>query len=327
MIDVHELVKTYDGKRVLDELSFHVTSGRVTAFLGPNGAGKSTTLRMIMGVGKPDSGCATVLGVPYRELRSPLRSVGALLDASAVHPGFSPRAHLEWLARTHRIPPKRVTAVLELVGLSSAATQRVGGFSLGMRQRLGIAAALLGDPEVLLLDEPVNGLDPEGIRWFRKLVRALADEGRTVLVSSHLMTEMALVADHVLVVGRGRVLADGPIGELVHREPTAVRLCSPQLPVLAEALREAGAHLEYDGLAGDGGQQTAMVTGLPSGRIGDLAAEHGCSIHELTPLRPALEDIYLRLTDEAAEYRASIPAGEREVTSSSSERNEDFARV
>ncbi|MCP3819412.1 ATP-binding cassette domain-containing protein [Streptomyces sp. A3M-1-3] len=316
MIDVSNLVKTYAGKRVLDGLSFHVTSGRVTAFLGPNGAGKSTTLRMIMGLGKPDSGSATVLGVPYRELRSPLRSVGALLDASAVHPALSPSAHLDWLARTHRIPRERVTGVLELVGLSSAARRPVRGFSLGMRQRLGIAAALLGDPEVLLLDEPVNGLDPEGIRWFRPLVRALADEGRTVLVSSHLMTEMALLADHVLVIGRGRVLADGPLRDLVHHEPTTVRLRSPQLPVLAEALRGAGAHLEYDRPAGgvvptEGpaeGPTEAVVTGVSSGQIGDLAAQHGCSVHELTPFRPALEDIYLRLTDEAAEYRASTPA-------------------
>ncbi|GGU31457.1 ABC transporter ATP-binding protein [Streptomyces violascens] len=303
MIDVQRLVKTYAGRRILDDLSFHVSPGRVTAFLGPNGAGKSTTLRMIMGLGRPDSGTATVLGVPYRELPAPLRSVGALLDASAVHPARSPRAHLGWLARTHRIAPARVDEVLELVGLTTAARRPVRGFSLGMRQRLGIAAALLGDPELLILDEPVNGLDPEGIRWFRTLMRALADEGRTVLVSSHLMNEMALVADHVLVIGQGRVLSDGPLGDLLRGGTPAVRLRSGQLPAMAVALRNAGAELTHD----NSPNGLVLVTGLSARRIGDLAAQQGCAIHELTPVEPELADIYLRLTDEAAEYRAGTP--------------------
>ncbi|MEE1752712.1 ABC transporter ATP-binding protein [Streptomyces sp. SP18CS02] len=309
MIDVRDLVKTYEGKRVLDGMSFHVAPGRVTAFLGPNGAGKSTTLRLITGMGRPDSGDATVLGVPYRDLPAPLRSVGILLDASAVHPAFTPRAHLAWLARTHRIPRDRVAAVLDVVGLTDAARRPVRGFSLGMRQRLGIATALLGDPEVLLLDEPVNGLDPAGIRWFRTLVRALADEGRTVLVSSHLMAEMAIVADHVLVIGRGRVLADGPLAELVTTAGTAVRLLSPRLGELSGKLRAAGATVARTGPGGAFASGTeAVVTGLSCAQIGDLAATHGYPVHELTPERPALEDVYLRLTDDAAEYRASTPA-------------------
>ncbi|MCX5071200.1 ATP-binding cassette domain-containing protein [Streptomyces sp. NBC_00513] len=311
MIDVQDLVKTYDGKRVLDGMAFHVAPGRVTAFLGPNGAGKSTTLRMITGMGTPDAGRATVLGVPYRELPAPLRAVGTLLDASAVHPALTPRAHLTWLARTHRIPRDRVAAVLDLVGLADAARRPVRGFSLGMRQRLGIAAALLGDPEVLLLDEPVNGLDPEGIRWFRTLVRALADEGRTVLVSSHLMAEMAAVADHVLVIGRGRVLADGPLEQFVKAARPSVRLSSPRLEELSGLLHAAGARVSR--LTRPGGSRPtsvteATVTGLSCARIGDLAAASGCPIHELTPERPALEDVYLRLTDEVGEHRASDPA-------------------
>ncbi|MFD9032133.1 ABC transporter ATP-binding protein [Streptomyces sp. NPDC059567] len=299
MIEVRNLVKSYGGRRVLDGLSFRVAPGRVTAFLGPNGAGKSTTLRMITGAGRPDSGSATVLGVPYQDLPSPLRSVGTLLDAAAVHPARSARGHLDWLARTHRLPRDRVVEVLELVGLSSVARRPLRGFSLGMRQRLGIAAALIGDPEILILDEPMNGLDPEGIRWLRGLLRALADQGRTVLVSSHLMNEMAATADHVLVIGRGRVLADGAIGELAGRATSGVRLGSPDLTELAEVLRTAGGQVAYDG------DTAAVVTGLTSGGIGDLAAVHGFRVHELTPIRPALEEIYLQLTDEATEYRAS----------------------
>ncbi|MER5561720.1 MULTISPECIES: ABC transporter ATP-binding protein [unclassified Streptomyces] len=303
MIDVRNLVKTYAGRRVVDGLSFHVAPGRVTAFLGPNGAGKSTTLRMIMGLGRPDSGSATVLGVPYRQLATPLHSVGALLDASAIHPARTPRAHLGWLARTHRIAPRRVDEVLDLVGLADAARRPVRGFSLGMRQRLGIAAALLGDPELLILDEPVNGLDPEGIRWFRTLLRALADEGRTVLVSSHLMNEMASVADHVLVIGRGRVLSDGPLSDLLHGGQSRVRLTTPQLARLSAVLKDSGAELvaENEGRPGS----SALVTGLAAREIGELALLHGCAVHELVPVEGELADIYLRLTDESTEYRAS----------------------
>ncbi|MFD9907208.1 ATP-binding cassette domain-containing protein [Streptomyces sp. NPDC059063] len=302
MIEVRDLVKSYGGKRVLDGLTFTAAPGRVTAFLGPNGAGKSTTLRMVLGLGTPDAGSALVRGVPYAELRDPLRTVGALLDASACHPARSPRAHLAWLARTHRLPSARVSQVLDLVGLGPAARRPVKGFSLGMRQRLGIAVALLGDPEVLLLDEPMNGLDPEGIQWLRGLLRALADEGRTVLVSSHLMHEMAVTADHVLVIGRGRVLADGGIDTLVDAAPTGVRLVSPRLGPLSAALREEGADVTYDDAP-----ETATVTGIASARIGDIAARHGWSVHELTPLRPSLEEAYLRLTADAAEYRAAAP--------------------
>ncbi|MGA4841570.1 ABC transporter ATP-binding protein [Streptomyces sp. G45] len=301
MIEVRDLVKSYGGKRVLDGLSFTAAPGRVTAFLGPNGAGKSTTLRMVLGLGTPDAGTALVHGVPYAELRDPLRAVGALLDASACHPARSPRAHLAWLARTHRLPAARVDEVLRLVGLEPAAHRPVKGFSLGMRQRLGIAVALLGDPEVLLLDEPMNGLDPQGIQWLRGLLRALADDGRTVLVSSHLMHEMAVTADHVLVIGRGRVLADGTVASLLDSAPAPVRLVTPRLGPLADALRAQGADVAYD----DGAPGAATVTGLTSARIGDAAARLGVSVHELTPLRPTLEEAYLRLTTDAAEYRAA----------------------
>ncbi|MFD7611296.1 ATP-binding cassette domain-containing protein [Streptomyces sp. NPDC059828] len=308
MIEVSGLVKSYGGRRVLDGLSFTAAPGRVTAFLGPNGAGKSTTLRMVLGLGTPDAGHALVHGVRYAELRDPLRTVGALLDASACHPARSPRAHLSWLARTHRIPHARVTEVLDLVGLGPAARRPVRGFSLGMRQRLGIAVALLGDPETLLLDEPMNGLDPEGIQWLRGLLRALADEGRTVLVSSHLMREMAVTADHVLVIGRGRVLADGGLAAFLDTDLPPVRLVTPRLDELAGALREEGGRVTYDSAP-----RTATVTGLPSTRIGDIAARNAWSVHELTPLRPSLEDAYMRLTAEAVEYRATAPTTRQET--------------
>ncbi|WP_172387488.1 ATP-binding cassette domain-containing protein [Streptomyces sp. MNP-20] len=314
MIEVRDLVKSYGGRRVLDGLSFTAAPGSVTAFLGPNGAGKSTTLRMVLGLGTPDAGSALVRGVPYAELRDPLHTVGALLDASACHPARSPRAHLAWLARTHRVPLARVDEVLGLVGLATAARRPVRGFSLGMRQRLGIAVALLGDPEVLLLDEPMNGLDPEGIQWLRKLLRALADEGRTVLVSSHLMHEMAVTADHVLVIGRGRVLADGDMASLLTAGPAAVRLVSPRLDALAPALRAEGAQVAYDDAP-----DTATVTGLTGARIGDVAAAHGLSVHELTPVRPSLEEAYLRLTERAAEYRATAPAATATAVTSKSD--------
>ncbi|RSS45651.1 ABC transporter ATP-binding protein [Streptomyces sp. WAC08241] len=301
MIEVDGLVKAYGGRRVLDGLSFTAVPGRVTAFLGPNGAGKSTTLRMVLGLGTPDAGSALVHGVRYAELRDPLRSVGALLDASACHPARSPRAHLSWLARTHRIPGARVDEVLDLVGLGPAARRPVRGFSLGMRQRLGIAVAMLGDPGALLLDEPMNGLDPEGIQWLRGLLRSLADEGRTVLVSSHLMQEMAVTADHVLVIGRGRVLADGGIASLLETELPPVRLVTPRLAELSPVLRAEGARVVHDSA------HRATVTGLTSARIGDLAAQNAYGVHELTPLRPSLEEAYLRLTTEAVEYRSTEP--------------------
>ncbi|MGW7301361.1 ATP-binding cassette domain-containing protein [Streptomyces sp. NPDC054829] len=311
MIEVRDLVKSYGGRRVLDGLTFTAEPGRVTAFLGPNGAGKSTTLRMILGLGIPDAGHALVNGVRYAELRDPLRTVGALLDASACHPARSPRAHLTWLARTQRIPAARVDEVLGLVGLAPAARRPVRGFSLGMRQRLGIAVALLGDPGTVILDEPMNGLDPEGIQWLRGLLRALADEGRTVLVSSHLMREMAVVADQVLVIGRGRVLAGGGLTEFLETDLPPVRLVTPRLDELSRALRAEGARVTHDG-----DPHRATVTGLTSARIGDIAARNAWSVHELTPVRPSLEEAYLRLTAEAVEYRSATAASTKKEAAS-----------
>ncbi|MDL2078685.1 ATP-binding cassette domain-containing protein [Streptomyces sp. GXMU-J15] len=311
MIEVRDLVKSYGGRRVLDGLTFTAEPGRVTAFLGPNGAGKSTTLRMILGLGIPDAGHALVNGVRYAELRDPLRTVGALLDASACHPARSPRAHLTWLARTQRIPAARVDEVLGLVGLAPAARRPVRGFSLGMRQRLGIAVALLGDPGTVILDEPMNGLDPEGIQWLRGLLRALADEGRTVLVSSHLMREMAVVADQVLVIGRGRVLADGGLTEFLETDLPPVRLVTPRLDELSRALRAEGARVTHDS-----DPHRATVTGLTSARIGDIAAQNAWSVHELTPVRPSLEEAYMRLTAEAVEYRSATAASTKKEAAS-----------
>ena len=215
MIEAHELTKRYGDTTAVHSLSFTIAPGTVTGFLGPNGAGKSTTMRMIMGLDRPTSGTVTVNGKPYRQHRAPLREVGALLEASAVHPGRSARSHLRSMAATHNIKASRVSEVIEMTGLAGVATKRVGGFSLGMGQRLGIAAALLGDPRTLILDEPVNGLDPEGVQWVRQLVRALAAEGRTVFLSSHLMSEMSQTADHLLVIGRGRIIAAGPVQQVI----------------------------------------------------------------------------------------------------------------
>jgi ABC-2 type transport system ATP-binding protein len=297
VIELDGLTKVFGDRVAVDDLTVRIEPGRVTGFLGPNGSGKTTTMRCVLGLARPTSGTATVLGVPYRRLRRPLCRVGALVDPRARHPGRTAYAHLLALARSNGLPRARVTEVIDLVGLEAVAGERVGGFSLGMGQRLGIAAALLGDPEVLLLDEPVNGLDPEGIRWVRELLRALAAEGRTVLVSSHLMSEMEDTADHLVVLGRGRLLADLPMAELLGAS-AAVRVRSPAAPLLASALRRAGAQvtLELDG--------ALRVEGVDPAGVGDVAFAAGVPVHELTRVVASLEAAYLALTGSEVEFRA-----------------------
>ncbi|GAB6859599.1 ABC transporter ATP-binding protein [Microbacterium xylanilyticum] len=298
MITAEGLSKTYGPKTAVDDVSFTVRPGTVTGFLGPNGAGKSTTMRMIVGLDRPSAGRVTVNGQEYRGLRAPLTEVGVLLDAKAVHTGRTARNHLRAMAATHGIPASRVDEVIEITGIGSVARKRAGGFSLGMGQRLGIAAALLGDPHTLILDEPVNGLDPEGVLWVRNFVRHAASEGRTVLLSSHLMSEMAQTADHIIVLGRGRVLADAPLSQLVEQWTTAqVRVRSPRAAELGELLVAAGAVVTASGY------DTIEVTGPEAWWIGDLAAERGIALHELTPTSGSLEDAYLALTGDAVEYR------------------------
>ncbi|MGY1813774.1 ABC transporter ATP-binding protein [Blastococcus sp. SYSU D00820] len=300
MIELAGLTKVYRDRVAVDGLTVTIRPGRVTGFLGPNGSGKTTTMRCVLGLTRPTAGTATVLGRPYRELDRPLRRVGALVDPRARHPGRTAHAHLTALAQSNGLPRARVDEVVELVGLGSVASDRVRGFSLGMGQRLGIAAALLGDPEVLLLDEPVNGLDPEGIRWVRELLRDLAGEGRTVLVSSHLMSEMEDTADHLVVLGRGRLLADVPMAELLGAH-AAVRVRSPRAPLLAAALRRAGAAvaLEPDG--------ALRVEGMAAAGVGDVAFAAGVPVHELAPVHASLEAAYLALTGGEVEYRAGLP--------------------
>ncbi|MGY1618794.1 ABC transporter ATP-binding protein [Geodermatophilus sp. SYSU D00691] len=297
MIELDGLTKRYRARVAVDDLTVRVEPGRVTGFLGPNGSGKTTTMRCVVGLTRPTAGTATVLGVPYRELDSPMRRVGALIDPRGRHPRRTASAHLRALARSNRLPRSRADQLLELVGLGEVADEKVGGFSLGMGQRLGIAAALLGDPDVLLLDEPVNGLDPEGIRWVRELLRDLAAEGRTVLVSSHLMSEMEDTADHLVVVGRGRLLADLPIDELLEAR-AVVRVRTPGPRVLAAALARSGAQVD----PGDGG--ALLVTGLEPAAVGEVAFAAGVPVHELTRVTASLEQAYLALTGDEVEYRA-----------------------
>jgi ABC-2 type transport system ATP-binding protein len=302
MIEVCELAKRYGSALAVDGLSFTVRPGRVTGFLGPNGAGKSTTMRVILGLDAPTAGWTTVNGQPYQRLVRPLHQAGALLDAGAVHGGRTARDHLLAIAASNGIGARRVAEVLGLVGLESAAGRRVRGFSLGMRQRLGIAAALLGDPPVLMFDEPVNGLDPEGIAWIRGLLRSLAAEGRTVFVSSHLMSEMALTADHLIVIGRGRLVADAAVTEFVQqgsRRDVVVR--SPRDGDLAGLLAATGAGVTAEP---DGG---LAVTGLEAAAIGEVAREHGIALHELTPRHASLEEAYMELTRDSVDYRADVP--------------------
>ncbi|BFV60422.1 ATP-binding cassette domain-containing protein [Kitasatospora sp. CMC57] len=304
MIEVNALTKTYGSKTAVRQLSFTVRPGRVTGFLGPNGAGKTTTLRMILGLDAPTGGTATVNGVPFREHRRGLHHVGALLDAGQVHGGRSAAAHLSALARSNRIPLRRVDEVLEEVGLAQVARRRIGGFSLGMKQRLGIATALLGDPPVLMFDEPVNGMDPEGVRWVRGLFRRLAAEGRTVFLSSHLMTEMEQTADDLVVIGQGRLIAAEPLRAFAARSARpAVVVGTPQTAELTVLLAAAGASVEP---VSSGGGQLA-VSGLPTARIAALALEHRIALHELTTRTASLEQAFMELTADSVDHLAGDP--------------------
>lgn len=298
MIEVEALTKRYGDRRVVDELTFTAQPGVVTGFLGPNGAGKSTTMRMILGLDRPSSGRATVNGKPFADHAAPLRELGALLDGTAFHPGRSARDHLRALAATHAIPDRRVDELLDLVGLTAAARRRAGSYSLGMGQRLGIAAALLGDPRTVMLDEPVNGLDPEGVRWTRELLTGLAAEGRTVLVSSHLMSEMAQTAQHVVVIGRGRLIADTSVDELTRRAGSLVRVRCAETERLLARLRERG----FEASMCDG--DALEVRGATSDEIGDAAFAAGVALHELTPVTASLEDAFMALTSGAVDYTA-----------------------
>ncbi|WP_061293169.1 ABC transporter ATP-binding protein [Herbidospora cretacea] len=297
MIEIIGLTKRYGTRTAVDGLTFTVRPGQVTGFLGPNGAGKSTTMRAILGLDRPDAGGVTVDGREYAGLSRPMREVGALLDARAVHPRRTARNHLLCLAQTNGISAARVDEVLALVGLESVARRRAGGFSLGMGQRLGIAVALLGDPKVLLFDEPVNGLDPEGIKWIRELMRGLAAEGRTVLVSSHLMSEMAQTADHLVVIGRGRLIADIGVTEFV-RQGQNILVRADQPERLAGRLTEAGATVT------PGADGALIVTGLEAGDVGRAALDTGVVLTELTPQR-SLEQAYMDLTRDSVEFQTS----------------------
>jgi ABC-2 type transport system ATP-binding protein len=300
MINVHELTKRYGAKTVVENLSFQAPAGAVTGFLGPNGAGKSTTMRMIVGLDAPTGGSALVNGKLYRDHKSPLDEIGVLLDAKAVHPGRSARNHLLALAYTHGIPHSRVDEVIDIAGLHKVADKRVGAFSLGMGQRLGIAAALLGDPETLMLDEPVNGLDPEGVLWIRNLLSGLADEGRTVLLSSHLMSETALVADRLVVIGQGKLLADTTIASLIQDAGfNAISVLTPEPGPLAERLARPGVEVTRDA-----DSDYLSVVGLTAQEIGDIAFDNGVRIHELTPQAASLEEAFMKLTHEHVEYQA-----------------------
>lgn len=302
MIQVRELTKRYGSTVAVDSLTFTVEPGLITGFLGPNGAGKSTTMRLVLGLDRPDAGTARVRGRPYRALRYPLFEVGALLEARSTHPGRTAVNHLRWLAQTHGIGRARVDQVLAQAGLSAVAGQRVGGFSLGMSQRLGVAAALLGDPPVLMLDEPMNGLDPEGMAWIRRLLRDLAADGRTVLVSSHLMSEMQQLADHLIVIGRGRLVADTTVAKLVATAGGRVRVRTPQSGRLAELLRDKGAEVEPD----LDGHDALVVAGLAAAEIGELAAARGISTHELSPLEASLEATFLELTSDDLQCQGRV---------------------
>ncbi|MFD4242827.1 ABC transporter ATP-binding protein [Streptomyces sp. NPDC058525] len=298
MIEICELTKRYGVKTAVDRLEFTVKPGAVTGFLGPNGAGKSTTMRMIVGLDAPTAGTATVNGKRYAEHAAPLQEIGSLLEAKSIHPGRTAEAHLKALAYTHGIPRRRVDEVIELVGLTSVARKRAGAFSLGMGQRLGIAAALLGDPSVVMLDEPVNGLDPEGVLWVRNLLTGLAAEGRTVLVSSHLMSEMALTAEHLVIIGRGRLLADTTVADFIREaDGSGVKVVTAEPARLRELL--AGPGVEITGSPGTGELQ---VSGLEARQIGLVAAEYGVPLFELTPRAVSLEEAFMDLTRDTVEY-------------------------
>ncbi|RKR91035.1 ABC-2 type transport system ATP-binding protein [Micromonospora pisi] len=305
MITLTGLTKRFGAATAVDNLTLEIAPGRVTGFLGPNGAGKSTTMRMVLGLDRPDAGTALVDGEAYASLRHPLRRVGALLDAKAVHPGRTARAHLLAMARSNGIPARRVDEVLATVGLTGVAGKRAGTFSLGMGQRLGIAGALLGDPGVLMFDEPVNGLDPDGVRWIRQLMRTLAAEGRTVFVSSHLMSEMQLTADQLVVIGKGRLIVDAPVAEVIAGSSRgAVRVRSPQ-PVGLAALRNRLVALAVTVETVDA--EELLISGADVALVGDLAHELGVRLHELSAREASLEQAYLELTSTSLEYTA--PAG------------------
>ncbi|MCA9860156.1 MAG: ATP-binding cassette domain-containing protein [Thermomicrobiales bacterium] len=300
MIRAERLTKQFGATVAVDDLSFEVKPGMVTGFLGPNGSGKSTTMRMILGLDNPTSGLATVGGRSYRENPAPIHEVGAVLDPKAVYGKRSAVRHLTWVAQAGGIPTRRVEEVLDLVGLTQVADKQVGGFSLGMSQRLGIATALLGDPEVLLFDEPVNGLDPEGILWIRTLMRNLAKEGRTVFVSSHLMSEMERTADHVIVIGKGKMVADTSMAEFMRLAAgDAVRVVSPQAATFVPLLEAGGAevHAEEDPGA-------LLISGIDAARVGELAAEHRIVLHELTTRNVSLEQAFMDLTRDSVEYQS-----------------------
>ncbi|HEY4850017.1 MAG TPA: ATP-binding cassette domain-containing protein [Streptosporangiaceae bacterium] len=307
MIEARSLTKRYGEKVAVDHLSFSVEPGKITGFLGPNGAGKTTTMRLILGLDHPSVGTVTVNGKAFRQLAHPMHEVGALLDAKAVHGGRSAYNHLLCLAQTNNLPRRRVGEVLELVGLSEVAKKRSKGFSLGMGQRLGIAAALLGDPAILMFDEPVNGLDPEGILWIRNLMKALAAEGRTIFVSSHLMSEMENTADHLLVIGRGKLIADCTVAEFIARNSVqTVRVRTPQREALVQLVTEAG------GSVLDGADGVVVVQGLSVDRIGDLAFENVIRLHELAPAQASLEEAFMELTASSVEFHAGMPAQPQE---------------
>jgi ABC-2 type transport system ATP-binding protein len=327
MIEVRGLVKQYGAKIAVNDLSFDVEPGHVTGFLGPNGAGKTTTMRLILGLDYADAGTAVIHGKQYAGLAYPMREVGALIDAKAVHGGRSAYNHLLCLAQTNNLPRRRVGEVLELVGLTDVARKRTKGFSLGMAQRLGTAATLLGDPAVLMFDEPVNGLDPEGILWIRNLMKALAAEGRTVFVSSHLMSEMEHTADHLIVIGRGRLLADCTMEEFIARgSGQTVRVRTPQPDLLAKAVSEAIPEPAAPGATAGPATATTVkptattepdgsltVHGLTAAQVGDLAFDHGVRLHELTVVRASLEEAFMELTADSVEYRAGEGPAEQPV--------------
>jgi len=302
VIEAQDLTKRYGDKVAVDHLTFRVEPGRVTGFLGPNGAGKSTTMRLVLGLDRPAAGRATINGRPYIQLAQPLRTVGALLEARSMHPGRSARNHLLFLAQTQGLPSRRVDEVLDLVGLREVARKRIKGYSLGMGQRVGIAAAMLGDPSVLLLDEPVNGLDPEGILWIRNLIKQLASEGRTIFVSSHLMNEMAVTADHLIVIGRGKLIADCSTHEFISRSSEkSVLVRSPDADRLADLIAADGGKAIAQ-QPSDGQAAAFSVTGLEAPRIGEIAAANRIVLHELTPQLASLEEAFMELTAGSVEY-------------------------
>jgi ABC-2 type transport system ATP-binding protein len=302
MIEAKGLSKRYGDTLAVDNLSFSVAPGKITGFLGPNGAGKTTTMRLILGLDRPTAGRVTIDGKPFRQADRPMRQVGALLDAKAMHGGRSAYNHLLCLAQSNNLPRRRVDEVLGLVGLTGVARKRSKGFSLGMGQRLGIAGALLGDPQILMFDEPVNGLDPEGILWIRNLMKALAAEGRTVFVSSHLMSEMENTADHLLVIGRGKLIADCTVAEFIAaNSQQTVRVRTPQPDLLTKLVAAAGATAREDG---DG---SMVITGLDASRVGDLAYDNAVRLHELSPVHASLEQAFMELTSSSVQFHAGVP--------------------